>query len=116
MVSTFGIGAGISRMPKPGRHGLGQLACDVHQTRDHALANRRRLHARQLEAERVDDVLLLDVGLAVPEQRRLRVVIGEPLGLAAHLVIARRRAASGNDTKPAAPAWNGQPPPSELGS
>jgi hypothetical protein len=46
------------------------------------------LYARQLEAEGVDDVLFLDVGLAVPEQRRLRIVIGEPLRLASHLVIA----------------------------
>src|SRR6185436_1096743 len=45
------------------------------------------LHARQLETEGVDDVLLLHGGLAVPEQRRLRVVIGETLGLAADLVI-----------------------------
>ena len=87
-VTTFGIGAGISRMPRPAATALGQLRVDVHQARHHALADRRRLHARQLEAERVDDVLLLDVGLAVPEQRRLRVVIGEALGLAAHLVIA----------------------------
>ena len=33
-------------------------------------------------------MLLLDVRLAVPEQRRLRVVIGEPLGFAADLVVA----------------------------
>ena len=32
---------------------------------------------------------LFDVGLAVPEQRRLGVVIGEALGLAADLVILR---------------------------
>ena len=84
--STFGIGAGICRMPRPGGHRLGQLRRDVHQPGHHALADRRRLHPRQLEAEGVDDVRLLDRRLAVPEQRRLRVVIGEALGLAADLV------------------------------
>ena len=41
-------------------HRLGQLRRDVHQSRHHPLANGRRLHPRQLEAERVDDVRLLD--------------------------------------------------------
>ena len=49
-----------SRMPRPCGDRLGQLRRDVHQARHHALANRRRLHLRQLEAEGVDDVRLLD--------------------------------------------------------
>ena len=40
--------------------------------------------------------------LAVPEQRRLRVVVGELLRLAAHLVAPA--IGSGNDMKPAVPA------------
>ena len=56
------------------------------------------------------------VRLAVPEERGLRVVIGKALGFPSHLVRRRLPSGSGNDTKPAAPAWNGQPPPSEFGS
>ena len=60
-------------------------------------------------------MLLLDIGLAVPEQRRLGVVIGEPFRLASDLVIAFL-AGFGKRDEPAAPAWKGQPPPSEFGS
>ena len=35
---------------------FGEFRVDVHQARHHPLADRRRLHPRQLEAERVDDV------------------------------------------------------------
>ena len=68
------------------------VAVDVREHRDDALADRLGLHARQLEAERADDVVLLDRRLALPEQRRLGVVVGELLGLGAHLVLEHRRA------------------------
>ena len=43
------------------------------------------MNARELEAKRIDDMRLLDLGLAVPEEHRLRVVVGEAFGLAANL-------------------------------
>ena len=62
----------------------------LRQHRDDALADRGHLHLGQLEAQRALDVLLLDRRLAAVEQRRLRVVIGELLRLAAHLVFLHR--------------------------
>ena len=64
----------------------GQLFCNIAQLRHHSLAHGGRLHLRELEAVRADDVQLLDIGLAVPEQRRLVVVLGELLRLAPDLV------------------------------
>src|SRR5450830_129364 len=71
-------------------HGGGQRFIDVDQHRQHALANGRHLHARQLEAEAADDVVLLDRRLALPEQARLRIVVGEQGRLAAYLVLHHR--------------------------
>jgi hypothetical protein len=71
-------------------HLPGELVRDVAQHRDDALADRGHRHLRELEAEAADDVRLLVVGLAVPEERRLREVLGEFLRLAAHLVAFHR--------------------------
>ena len=93
-----------------------QLRRDVHQARHHALAHRRRLHPRQLEAEGVDDVRLLDRRLAVPEQRAPACSDRRSAPALPRTLCASGSIGSGNETKPAAPAWNGQPPPSEFGS
>src|SRR5262249_14108344 len=61
--------------------GLGDLArqprVHVREVVHHALADRRRLHLRQLELEGRDDVLLLRRALAVPEQRGVAAVVVE---------------------------------------
>ena len=65
---------------------LSQLAGNVGQHGNDAFANGRRLHARQLETKRTDDVHLLDVTLAVPEESRLVVMLRELLRLAPDFV------------------------------
>ena len=74
---------------------------DVRQVVDHALADRRRLHPRQLVLEGADDVLLLGRALAVPEQRGLAEVVVEAGAAPADLGrLQRLRDGSGS---PAAP-------------
>jgi len=63
---------------------------NVPQHGHHALPYRRRLHARQLEAESPDDVRLFHWCLAVPEQCCLGVMVREPLRIAAHLIPSHR--------------------------
>ena len=85
------------------------------QARDHALANRRDLHLRQLEAERAQDMRLLHGRLAPVEERGLRVVVGELLPACREP--CPRHLGSRNEVNPLmAPFWNGHPPPSEFGS
>ena len=79
-----------ARCRAPSATGLRQLVGDVAEHRHRALADRGHLHLGQLEAEAADDVRLLVRGLAVPEERGLRVVVGELLRLAAHLVAGDR--------------------------
>jgi hypothetical protein len=62
------------------------MAVDVGEHGDDALADGVRLDARQLELIGLHDVGLLDGRLALPEEPRLCVVVGELLGLAVHLV------------------------------
>ena len=69
---------------------LRQLGRDVGEHRDDALADRLDADLGELEAERADDVVLLGLGLALEEQTRLGEVVGELLGLAAHLVFHHR--------------------------
>ena len=60
----------------------GEVVVDVVEVLDHALAYVAVLDLAELEPERGDDVLLLPARHAVPEQRRLAVVVGEALGCA----------------------------------
>ena len=64
---------------------------DVQEDVDHALADVLGLDLAELEAEGVDDVLLLRVGHAAPEHRRLAEVVVEALAALAHLVAADGR-------------------------
>ena len=86
-----------------GGHALRKLRGDIAQPCDHALANGDRLHLRELETKGVHDVRLLDVALAVPEQRGLVVVLGELL--AACRGPCAPRSCCGNDMNPIVPAW-----------
>lgn len=72
---------------QPVGHRSRQHQVDIDQPSDHALANRRHLHARELKTESVDDVLFFRRALAFPEQGRLSVVLAEQLRLAAHLLL-----------------------------
>ena len=91
-----------------------QPRVDVHDQVDHALAHVLALDLAQLEAEGEHDVLLLRLGLAVPEQRRLAEMIAEAIAALADLLrVDPLRIA--DEAPHVAPAWNGQPPPSELG-
>ena len=78
--ATFG-----TARPSPSATWPRQRPVDMRQHAHHALADRRRLHLAQLEAEGLDDVLLLGRPLAVPEQRRLAEVVGELLAPLPHL-------------------------------
>ena len=64
----------------------GELRVHVGEHRNDALADSRHLDLGELEAKAAHDVRLFDGRLTVPEERRLRVVIGEALGFAPHLV------------------------------
>jgi hypothetical protein len=55
---------------------LSQLNINVRQLIDHALADGAH-HFAQLEAEAIDNMLLLNRRLAVPEQARLGVIFAE---------------------------------------
>ena len=88
----MGNGSGSFVMPSPSATLLGKLLSHVAKLRHDALAHCNRLHLGELEAKGADDVLLLDRALALPEQRRLVVVLGEFLRLAADLVLLGRLA------------------------
>ena len=60
-------------------HPFGQRAVDVEQMRHHAFADHRHLAFRQLEDQRVCNVLLLHGRLAQVELPRLAVMIGKAL-------------------------------------
>ena len=62
----------------------------MRQVTDHAFADRRDLHLRELEYDRVGDVPLLDRRLAAIEEPRLAVVVGEALGAELALLAADR--------------------------
>ena len=71
---------------QPQRDRFREFLRNIHQHGHHALPYRRCLHPRQFEAESPDDVRLFHRRLAVPEQRCLRVMVREPLRIAAYLV------------------------------
>jgi len=63
-----------------------QIAVDVGQNVHHALADCLRLDFAELEVSCLDQVLLLGVGQAVPEQRRLTEVDLEAVAARANLL------------------------------
>jgi hypothetical protein len=92
----------------------GQILVDVEEQVAHPLADVQVLDLPELELPRADDVALLGVALAVPEQRGLGEVVVERLAALAHLRTRHllREAAEA----PRAGLDIGQPPPRLLGS
>ena len=72
-------------MPRPLRHHVGQRRVDLREVADHPLADGRRRHLAELEAQRLDEVLLLRLRLALEEHPRLAVVVEEALAARADL-------------------------------
>ena len=70
---------------EPRRDARGQILIDIAEIGDHARRDLLQLDFRKFKHERGGDVRALAIGLRLPEQRRLAVMIGEQLGAHAQL-------------------------------
>ena len=76
VADVLGLGGGrqgVDVEPEAVADPPGEIGVDVHEAAHHALDHAGHLHLAELERVGVDDVVLLDVGHAVPEQGRLGV-------------------------------------------
>lgn len=76
---------GLHLNAKLAGHAAGQLGRDMGQLTDHADTDAGNLHLGEFEGVGIDDLSLLDVGLAAPEQIGLGEMIGEGLAASANL-------------------------------